>query len=197
MTDNSALMFGTSTPQTHEFVGVKAMEYPTLREANEARQRLWDPKNQIDWDWRCNELAGEAGEVCNVLKKIHREILGIAGTRAARSDLADELADVTICADLCAMHLGLPTPNDNRNVIWGGALPRLGAELADRVGDVCHKYEPDYSRKRLAGHLNRVWAVVRHIAKAQRIDLDAAIATKFNATSAKVGLPVTLRLTAN
>lgn len=104
--------------------------YPTLRAANRARQAEWDKDNRITLTYRANELAGEVGEACNVAKKIERERLGIAGSRATLDQLAEELADVIICADLVAM--------------------------------------------------------------AEGIDLDAAVARKFNATSQKVGLTTRL-----
>lgn len=74
-----------------------------LRNANCIRQSEWDPDNTIDLSYRGNELAGEVGEACNVIKKIVRERLGIRGTRATQEDLAMELADVIICVDLIAM----------------------------------------------------------------------------------------------
>lgn len=100
--------------------------YTKLRAANEARQAEWDSDNRISLAYRGNELAGEAGEACNVIKKIERERLGIRGSRDTVEHLAEELADVVICADLIAM--------------------------------------------------------------AEGIDLDAAVARKFNLTSEKVGL---------
>ena len=103
------------------------MEYATLREANVARQAAWDSENKISLSYRGNELAGECGEACNVIKKIERERLGIRGSRDTLEHLAQELADVIICVDLVAL--------------------------------------------------------------AEGIDLDAAVAAKFNETSEKVGLP--------
>ncbi|HEY0623162.1 MazG-like family protein [Sphingomonas sp.] len=79
----------------------------TLRDANRARQREWDADNQITLAYRGNELAGEAGEACNVIKKIERERLGIRGSRDTIEHLAEELADVVICADLIAMAEGI------------------------------------------------------------------------------------------
>jgi NTP pyrophosphatase (non-canonical NTP hydrolase) len=81
--------------------------HPTLRSANIARQNEWDQDNQISAAYRGNELAGEVGEACNVIKKLERERLGILGSRATVGELADELADVLICADLVAMHYGI------------------------------------------------------------------------------------------
>lgn len=81
--------------------------YPTLRKANIARQKEWDSGNLITASYRGNELAGEVGEACNVIKKLERERLGIRGSRAAVPHLAEELADVIICCDLIAMHYGI------------------------------------------------------------------------------------------
>ena len=78
-----------------------------LRAANFARQAEWDTDGQITLSYRGNELAGEVGEACNVIKKLERERMGIAGSRANLADLAEELADVIICADLIAMQLGI------------------------------------------------------------------------------------------
>lgn len=84
-----------------------AGSYRTLRAANAARQGEWDKDARITLSYRLNELAGETGEACNVGKKIDRERLGIAGSRATVRDLAEELADVVICADLVAMGEGI------------------------------------------------------------------------------------------
>jgi len=81
--------------------------HTTLREANAARQKEWDTGNQITLAYRGNELAGEVGEACNILKKLERERLGIKGSRATVEQLAEELADVVICADLIAMDAGI------------------------------------------------------------------------------------------
>lgn len=78
-----------------------------LRLANEARQREWDAGNQLSLAYRGNELAGEVGEACNVIKKLERERLGIAGSRDTLEHLAQELADVVICVDLVAMAAGI------------------------------------------------------------------------------------------
>lgn len=81
--------------------------FDALRSANQARQQEWDQDNRITIEYRGNELAGEVGEACNVIKKIARERLGIRGSRASLAQLAEELADVVICADLIAMDAGI------------------------------------------------------------------------------------------
>lgn len=78
-----------------------------LRAANEKRQKEWDVDNQITLAYRGNELAGEVGEACNVIKKLARERMGIAGSRDTVSHLAEELADVIICCDLIAAGEGI------------------------------------------------------------------------------------------
>lgn len=77
--------------------------FENLRSANVTRQQEWDPDDRITLAYRGNELGGECGEAQNIIKKIERERLGIRGSRATIEDLADELADLIICADLIAM----------------------------------------------------------------------------------------------
>lgn len=81
--------------------------FDTLRTANQKRQNEWDKDNQISLSYRGNELAGEVGEACNIIKKLERERLGIRGSRSTIEALAEELADVIICADLIAMQEGI------------------------------------------------------------------------------------------
>jgi NTP pyrophosphatase (non-canonical NTP hydrolase) len=78
-----------------------------LRIANQKRQLEWDGDNQLSLTYQGNELAGECGEACNVIKKLERERLGLRGSRATLQDLADELADVVIVADLIAARMGI------------------------------------------------------------------------------------------
>lgn len=86
---------------------IEIEEFNSLRLANKSRQREWDAGNQITLAYRGNELAGEVGEACNVIKKLERERMGIRGSRATAEQLAEELADVVICADLIAMDAGI------------------------------------------------------------------------------------------
>lgn len=103
----------------------------TLREANIARQAEWDTDDQITLAFRGNEMAGEVGEALeaalsrilslgqlvglasasgrasNIIKKLERERMGIKGSRATLDELAQELADIVICADLVAMSAGI------------------------------------------------------------------------------------------
>lgn len=83
------------------------MELDALRKANLARQAERDPASLITPSYRGNELAGEVGEACNIIKKLERERLGIRGSRASVEDLALELADIVICVDLLASSYGI------------------------------------------------------------------------------------------
>jgi NTP pyrophosphatase (non-canonical NTP hydrolase) len=83
------------------------MIYHTLRSANVARNAEWPGANRIDGSFRGNELAGETGEACNIIKKLERERLDIPGSRVSLDRLAEELADVMICVDLVGMHYGI------------------------------------------------------------------------------------------
>lgn len=78
-----------------------------LREANKIRQIEWTGGRNVSLSYRGNELAGETGEACNVVKKLEREILGWPGSRTTKEELGKELADVVICADLIAMDMGI------------------------------------------------------------------------------------------
>jgi NTP pyrophosphatase (non-canonical NTP hydrolase) len=78
-----------------------------LRDANILREKEWDPESKISVLFHGNELAGEVGEACNIIKKLERERMGIRGTRATVAELAEELADVVIVADLIALHSGI------------------------------------------------------------------------------------------
>lgn len=82
-----------------------------LREANNKRQELWDPERVLSGTvgalFRSNEMAGEAGEAANEVKKLVRQAMGIKGSRTTIEKLSDELSDVIICIDLIAALYGI------------------------------------------------------------------------------------------
>jgi NTP pyrophosphatase (non-canonical NTP hydrolase) len=92
-----------------EIAELRTLAFSELRIANVLRQAEWcpDPDQQPDLSFRGNELAGETGEACNVIKKLERARHGWRGSLASYEDLADELADVVICADLVAWQAGV------------------------------------------------------------------------------------------
>lgn len=99
--------------------------FTSLRRANEARQVAWANGDAVGLLFRATELGGECGEVLNVCKKIERERSGWRGSRATTSDLADELADVVICADLLALTEGIDL---------GAAVIRKFNATSEKVG---------------------------------------------------------------
>lgn len=83
------------------------VSYDLLRNANEARGEEWQGDTLLPASFWGVEMAGEVGEACNVIKKLERERMGLRGSRATVEQLAEELADVVICADLVAMRYGI------------------------------------------------------------------------------------------
>ena len=84
-----------------------AVEVTITLSANVHRAAIWDPFEDLNLAFKGVELAGEVGEACNVIKKLERERLGLQGSRATIEMLAEELADVLICADLVAVMCGI------------------------------------------------------------------------------------------
>lgn len=82
--------------------------FDSIRYSNITRQLEWNNGSEkLSLAYKGNELAGEVGELCNVLKKLERERIGIKGSKATKTDAEDEIADVIICADLIAEDLGI------------------------------------------------------------------------------------------
>lgn len=172
-----------------------------LRTANVARNTEWEmPSNPFSAVFWVNELAGEAGEACNILKKLDRERIGVRGSRATLGALSEELADVVICFDLLGMHQGIVFPNE---ACWGSrtkqAEPdysRLGASIMSRVGRACMLVVNGHPAPMslLPPVLNDGISYTKAAADWLGIDLERSVATKFNMTSEKVGLKTRLVL---
>jgi NTP pyrophosphatase (non-canonical NTP hydrolase) len=78
-----------------------------LQAAHVERQEEWCPDQKPDLSFRGNEMAGEVGEACNVIKKLERERHGWPGSRDSVEHLGEELADVIHTAILCAITAGI------------------------------------------------------------------------------------------
>lgn len=91
------------------------MRLSAVRAANKVRNEMWAGAGKIDLPFRGLELAGEVGELCNLLKKLHRHRVGIAGNRhldpleedRLLSAIEEELGDALTTLDLVAMDLGV------------------------------------------------------------------------------------------
>lgn len=91
---------------------MSGLSFNELRDANVRRCEdafhpvvAWSP---TDW---ATAMAGEVGEACNVVKKLRRidssPQIGHAPVDALVADLAKELADTVIYADLLAARMGI------------------------------------------------------------------------------------------
>lgn len=78
-----------------------------LSQANQARSLEWDPTHRLDAMFFALELAGEVGEVCNKIKKLHRELLGLRGSRTTHRELENEIGDTLICLSLLCNELNI------------------------------------------------------------------------------------------
>jgi NTP pyrophosphatase (non-canonical NTP hydrolase) len=121
---------------------IKALTFEDLRFANTQRNKEWDPEGKIPALFRSTELAGEVGEVCNKVKKLEREALGLPGSKTTFYELASEIADAQITLDLLAMHYGIDIPTIIKLVFNAtsekhGFRTKLG-EIAplDDLGDI-------------------------------------------------------------
>ena len=83
------------------------MTFNVLRAANRRRQQEWPGNEKADTAFRAIELAGEAGEVAEAVKKWLRAERGIKGSTATRDDIASEMGDLLVSLDLLADSLGI------------------------------------------------------------------------------------------
>ena len=79
-------------------------------------------------DWAC-AMAGECGEVCNLIKKMRR------GEVVDAKMIADEIADLVIYADLLAARLGINLGEAVRNK-FNEVSNRIGSSTFIRGNDV-------------------------------------------------------------
>ncbi len=88
-----------------------SLDFDALRKASLARSAKWHRGDQPDLVWWSNAVAGEAGEVCNVTKKLDRDAKGLVGNKKGGDelleDLALEIADTVIYLDLLAAAAGI------------------------------------------------------------------------------------------
>lgn len=125
------------TEVTGAMVEAKTITLSQLQAAHVARQEEWCPDQKPDLSFRGNEMAGETGEACNVIKKLERERQGWRGSRATKEQLASELADVIHTAVLCAITAGIDiapavVAKFNETSEKNGLSSRLTAALSAR-----------------------------------------------------------------
>lgn len=87
---------------------MNGLTFDRLRAANDERAKLWNTSGTpLSLEFAGIELCGEAGEVANAIKKHVRFERGLKGGVDASANIAEELADVVICADLVARKMGI------------------------------------------------------------------------------------------
>ena len=167
-----------------------------LRSANAVRHVEWSNGTGDGALFYAVEFFGEVGEALNIVKKLERERMGMVGSRASLTDLAEELADVVICIDLLLMAYHLPPIAGTRLLPSSDAM-RAGIALGRQAGfamewvleigeyDVSH---PAWAYEELGDALTGALGFAQILADAYRIDLRQAVVAKFNKTSAKYGL---------
>lgn len=109
------------------------IKFSDLRKANVERQEEWCRESLPDLSFRGNELAGEVGEACNVIKKLERERHGWRGSRDTVEHLAEELADVIIVVDLIASQVGIDL---GKAVAEKFNATSAKLELSTRLGEI-------------------------------------------------------------
>jgi len=89
------------------------LTFKKFREANVTRCVKWHPEGLDSWslsDWAV-AMAGEAGEVCDVVKKLNRYRDGLPGNNKTveelQEQLGEEIADTLTYLDLLAERAGL------------------------------------------------------------------------------------------
>lgn len=81
--------------------------FNVLRGANVNRQKEWPGNEHADVAFRAIEVAGEAGEVAEAVKKFLRAERGIKGSTATKEDVAAEMGDLLVSLDLLANQMGI------------------------------------------------------------------------------------------
>lgn len=127
--------YEASNHKEHEMISEVASiaDLNRIRRINLSRSNQWHPWGIESWtpaDWGV-AMMGEAGEVCNVLKKLKRLEDGIGNRKGpdtrveAIAMLADEIADTFFYLDLLAARMGIDLPT---------ALQHKFNEISEREG---------------------------------------------------------------
>ena len=88
-----------------------SISFDNLRRANNKRQQEWPGNEHADVAFRAIEVAGEAGEVAEAVKKFLRAQRGIKGTTLDVEDVASEMGDLVVYLDLLASEMGIDLGN--------------------------------------------------------------------------------------
>ena len=116
--------------------------FNVLRDANRNRQKEWPGNEHADVAFRAIEVAGEAGEVLESVKKFLRAERGIKGSTATKEDVAAEMGDLLVSLDLLADALGIDL---------GGAVRRKFNATSEKYGLRTYLGDADWHLKPVEG----------------------------------------------
>lgn len=121
----------TETERINKQAKAEPLTFERLRSVNVSRCERWHPKGINSWslsDWAV-AMVGEAGEACDVIKKLNRCRDGLAGNKVSeddlRSELPNEIADTLLYVDLLAAAAGIDLAD---------AVARKFDEVSERNG---------------------------------------------------------------
>lgn len=122
--------------------GTDGITFNVLRDANRNRQQEWPGNEHADVAFRAIEVAGEAGEVSEAVKKFLRAERGIKGSTATREDVAAEMGDLLVSLDLLADALGIDL---------GSAVRRKFNATSEKYGMRTYLGDADWHLKPVEG----------------------------------------------
>lgn len=188
------------------------LTFTQLRDINVRRCLKWQPAGLNDWsldDWLV-AIGGEVGEALNLVKKLNRERDGLVGNEAGHDQLiamlADEIADAVIYLDLAMASESIELAGDPaadtfadlRSFQRAWPLPDFPSSAGRKALVALGAISLQADRFARGGELSydklfaSAFALLCHLdelAMLAGIDLGAAVARKFNATSAKRCFP--------
>lgn len=176
------------------------IDFKALRAANIQRQAEWPGNETLDNAFRGLEVANEVGEVTGAVKKYIRAQRAVAGTVAAIEDVAEEIGDAVISLDLLAIDLGTDLPvgqfvkvQDMVDPVRAGLARDVACgAISDAVLLLTHVPEKseaaECARSDLRDATIRTLGSLATLADALGVKVRAAVAQKFNKTSAKYRL---------
>lgn len=83
--------------------------FDRLVKAVTEREADYDKERKQDLPFLGCAIAGEVGELCNLIKKMERTRLGLQGSTATEQDALDEIADIFIYGIVIGTRIGTPS----------------------------------------------------------------------------------------
>lgn len=165
-----------------------------------ARQVEWTGGRVGELTWSGSELAGEVGEAAEILIAAEEPREDWSEWRV---HLSEEIADSFICIDLAAISAGLGRVAAMKRAFTHPV--HMSALLGISVGRVCNTLKKLERERRgwpgsrssldqLASQLEDLTTLLASVVDHFEIDVDQAVARKFNRTSQAVGLKSRLEL---